>query len=137
LRGVDEGSHLLTTDNQNRVLAGRGVGDGGVIENESPTYTSQHENNNGERTNMLLLLLLLCIVSDTRTRTDQRIPTYGGGSGGDGGGGDGGDGGRKKKLRTKKKYRRKTEMKHSPIWFWCLDTARFQAKGHLNVRREE
>jgi len=38
LRGVDPGSHLLTTDDQNRVLAGRGVGDGGVVENERSMY---------------------------------------------------------------------------------------------------
>jgi hypothetical protein len=38
--GVDPGSHLLTTDDQNRVLAGRGVGDGGVVENERPMYAS-------------------------------------------------------------------------------------------------
>jgi hypothetical protein len=60
LRGVDPGSHLLTTDDQNRVLAGRGVGDGGVVENERPMYASQHEFENGKRTNMLLLLLLGC-----------------------------------------------------------------------------
>ena len=36
MRGVDPSSHLLTTDDQNRVLAGRG--DGGVVENERPMY---------------------------------------------------------------------------------------------------
>ena len=61
LRGVDPGSHLLTTDDQNRVLAGRGVGDGGVVENERPMYASQHEFENGKRTNMLLSLLLLLL----------------------------------------------------------------------------
>jgi hypothetical protein len=55
---VDKDSHLLTTDDQNRVLAGRYVGDGGVVENERPTYASQHAFENGKRTNMLLLLLL-------------------------------------------------------------------------------
>jgi hypothetical protein len=60
---VAQGSHLLTTDDQNRVLAGRGVGDGGVVENERPMYASQHEFGNGKRTNMLLLLLLLLLPS--------------------------------------------------------------------------
>jgi len=81
---VDPGSHLLTTDDQNRVLAGRGVGDGGVVENKRPMYASQYEFENGKRTNMLLLLLLLLLLwllytlSDTRTRADQKTPTCGG-----------------------------------------------------------
>jgi hypothetical protein len=57
LRGVDKSSHLLTTDDQNRVLASRCVGDGGVVENERPAYASQRAFKNGKRTNMLLLLL--------------------------------------------------------------------------------
>jgi hypothetical protein len=59
---VDKGSHLLTTDDQNRVLAGRCVGDGGVVENERPTYASQHGFENRKRTNMLLLLFLLLLL---------------------------------------------------------------------------
>jgi hypothetical protein len=57
---VDKGSHLLTTDDQNRVLCGRCVGDGGVVENERPAQVNAFKN--GKRTNMLLLQLLLLLL---------------------------------------------------------------------------
>jgi hypothetical protein len=57
---VDKGSHLLTTDDQNRVLTGRCVGDGGVVENERSAQVNAFKN--GKRTNMLLLLLLLLLL---------------------------------------------------------------------------
>jgi hypothetical protein len=57
---VDKGSHLLTTDDQNRVLPGRCVGDGGVVENERPAQVNAFKN--GKRTNMFLLQLLLLLL---------------------------------------------------------------------------
>ena len=59
MRGGDKGSHLLITDDQNRVLAGRGVSDSSVVKDERLTYASKHEFRSGKCMNMLPLLLLL------------------------------------------------------------------------------
>jgi hypothetical protein len=59
MMGVDKGSHLLITDDQNRVLAGRGVSDSSVVMDERLTDASKHKFRSGKCMNMLLLLLLL------------------------------------------------------------------------------
>jgi hypothetical protein len=66
---VDKDSHLLTTDDQNRVLTSRGVSDSSVVKDERLTYASKHEFRNGKCMNMLLLLLYK--VSTTCMGMDQ------------------------------------------------------------------
>jgi hypothetical protein len=56
LRGVDKGSHLLTTDDQNRVLISRDVSYSSVGKDERLTYASKREFRDGKYMNMLLLL---------------------------------------------------------------------------------
>jgi hypothetical protein len=68
MRGVDKGSHLLITDDQNRVLAGRGVSDSSVVKDECLTYASKHEFRSGKCMNMLLLYR----VSNTCMGMNQR-----------------------------------------------------------------
>jgi hypothetical protein len=73
---VDKGSHLLTTDDQNRVLASRDVSYSSVVKDERRMYASKREFRNGKYMNMLLLLLLLMwllllyMVSNTCTGMD-------------------------------------------------------------------
>ena len=53
---MDKGSHLLTTDDQNRVLASRDVSYSSVVKDERRTYASKREFRNGKYMNMFAVI---------------------------------------------------------------------------------